>query len=70
MGRSKLNRLSALGRLLRLAQVGAALAGLALMPAAAQDKDTLVWLLRDLPPLTILEGAQKTRGRSISSCRC
>lgn len=66
MGRSKLNGLPALGRLmgrqLRLALVGAVLAGLVVMPAAAQDKGALVWLLRDLPPLTILEGAQKNQG--------
>lgn len=68
MGRSKLNRLSALGRQLsrqlRLALVGAAMAGVGAMPAVAndKDKDTLVWLLRDLPPLTILEGTQKNQG--------
>ena len=28
-------------------------------PPAAQAEDTLIWLLRDLPPLTILEGPSK-----------
>jgi uncharacterized protein (TIGR02285 family) len=31
-------------------------------PKAAQAKETLIWLLRDLPPLTIFEGPQKGRG--------
>ena len=38
------------------------MAALGAMPAAAYDKGTLVWLLRDLPPLTILEGTQKNQG--------
>ncbi|RON02017.1 hypothetical protein BK659_25740 [Pseudomonas brassicacearum] len=32
------------------------------MPTAAQAKDTLIWLLRDLPPLTIFDGPQKNQG--------
>jgi uncharacterized protein (TIGR02285 family) len=31
-------------------------------PRAAQAKETLIWLLRDLPPLTIFEGPQKDQG--------
>ena len=38
------------------------LMGLCAMPQAAQAKQVLVWLLRDLPPLTIFEGPQKGRG--------
>ncbi|KIH85161.1 NAD(FAD)-utilizing enzyme possibly involved in translation [Pseudomonas batumici] len=32
------------------------------LPNAAQAKDTLIWLLRDLPPLTIFDGPQKGQG--------
>lgn len=31
-------------------------------PLSAQAEDTLVWLLRDLPPLTIFEGPRKGQG--------
>lgn len=31
-------------------------------PAWAQPKETLIWLLRDLPPLTIYEGPEKGQG--------
>jgi len=31
-------------------------------PADAQPKETLMWLLRDLPPLTIFEGPEKGKG--------
>ena len=31
-------------------------------PRAAQAKETLIWLLRDLPPLTILEAPEKGQG--------
>ena len=31
-------------------------------PLSAQAEDTLTWLLRDLPPLTIFEGPQKNQG--------
>lgn len=31
-------------------------------PALAQPKETLVWLLRDLPPLMIFEGSKKGQG--------
>lgn len=65
VGRSKLNGVSTLGRLIgqRLRQwaVGVTLACLA-PGAAAHDKDALTWLLRDLPPLTIFEGPQKSQG--------
>ncbi|SEM33276.1 conserved hypothetical protein [Pseudomonas sp. ok272] len=63
--RFKLNRLSTLDRVigqrLRQLAVGVALACLA-PGAAADDKDALTWLLRDLPPLTIFEGPQKNLG--------
>lgn len=32
------------------------------LPNAAQAKDTLIWLLRDLPPLTIFDGPQNGLG--------
>ncbi|CAD5198434.1 TIGR02285 family protein [Pseudomonas sp. FEN] len=32
------------------------------LPIGAQAKDTLIWLLRDLPPLVIFEGPQKGQG--------
>ncbi|MFJ4195878.1 TIGR02285 family protein [Pseudomonas sp. NPDC089534] len=32
------------------------------LPAWAQAKPTLIWLLRDLPPLTIFEGPKKGQG--------
>jgi uncharacterized protein (TIGR02285 family) len=32
------------------------------LPAWAQAKPTLIWLLRDMPPLTIFEGPMKGRG--------
>ncbi|MFJ2483645.1 TIGR02285 family protein [Pseudomonas sp. NPDC087598] len=32
------------------------------LPAGAQAKPTLIWLLRDLPPLTIYEGPKKGQG--------
>lgn len=35
---------------------------LSLAPASAWAKEKLVWLLRDLPPLTIFEGPEKGRG--------
>lgn len=31
-------------------------------PSMAQAKETLIWLLRDLPPLTIFEGPQQNQG--------
>jgi uncharacterized protein (TIGR02285 family) len=31
-------------------------------PVSAQAEDTLIWLLRDLPPLTIFEGPRKGQG--------
>ncbi|MDR6915050.1 uncharacterized protein (TIGR02285 family) [Pseudomonas sp. 3296] len=37
------------------------LAGLAL-PVSAQPKETLIWLLRDLPPTMIFEGPKKGQG--------
>jgi len=43
---------------------------LLVLPAWAQAKPTLIWLLRDLPPLTILEGPKKARASSINCCRC
>lgn len=35
---------------------------LLVLPAWAQAKPTLIWLLRDLPPLTIFEGPKKGQG--------
>lgn len=35
---------------------------LSLLPASAWAKETLVWLLRDLPPLTIFEGPKSGQG--------
>ncbi|WP_225875056.1 TIGR02285 family protein [Pseudomonas bananamidigenes] len=35
---------------------------LLVLPAWAQARPTLIWLLRDLPPLTILEGPKKGQG--------
>ncbi|MCU1738696.1 MULTISPECIES: TIGR02285 family protein [Pseudomonas] len=32
------------------------------LPTGAEAKDTLIWLLRDLPPLTIFDGPQKGQG--------
>lgn len=32
------------------------------LPSSAEAKDTLIWLLRDLPPLSIFEGPQKGQG--------
>jgi len=37
------------------------LAGLA-SPASAQPKETLIWLLRDIPPVMIFEGPKKGQG--------
>lgn len=59
-GQSELGRIS--GRVLRWLSIAAALAWLHVLPAAAEDKQTLIWLLRDLPPLTIFEGSQKHLG--------
>ena len=59
-GQSELGGISRqIGRWLSIA---AALACLHVMPAFAEDKPTLIWLLRDLPPLTIFEGPQKNLG--------
>ncbi|MCU1763306.1 TIGR02285 family protein [Pseudomonas sp. 14P_8.1_Bac3] len=66
-GPSKLKRLFAPltphARLNR-ATLACALAALLLCaaPAMAQPKDTMIWLLRDLPPLTIFEGPEKGQG--------
>ena len=35
---------------------------LALLPLPTQAAQTLIWLVRDLPPLTIFEGPQKGQG--------
>jgi uncharacterized protein (TIGR02285 family) len=59
-GQSELDRIT--GRVLRWLNIAAALAWLHVLPAAAEDKQTLIWLLRDLPPLTIFEGSQKNLG--------
>ncbi|WP_150804721.1 TIGR02285 family protein [Pseudomonas fluorescens] len=57
-GLSKLRGLS----LIRLLSIFTLLACLLAVPGVAQAKETLIWLLRDLPPLTIFEGPQKGRG--------
>ncbi|APC15756.1 hypothetical protein BLL42_08435 [Pseudomonas frederiksbergensis] len=66
MGLSKLKGLSAIRRCvaqhLRVLGFGATLSCLLAIPPAAQAKDTLIWLLRDLPPLTIFDGPQKSQG--------
>lgn len=66
MGLSKLQGLSAIRRgaaqYLRVLGFGTALACLLAIPPVAQAKDTLIWLLRDLPPLTIVDGPQKSQG--------
>ncbi|MGZ7456338.1 TIGR02285 family protein [Pseudomonas sp. Ma2-10] len=64
-GPSKLKRL--LSSALELAQGWRALAPFILLsclgaPASAQPKETLIWLLRDLPPTMILEGPKKGQG--------
>ncbi|VVN85366.1 TIGR02285 family protein [Pseudomonas fluorescens] len=48
--------------MIRLLNIFPLLACLLAVPGAAQAKETLTWLLRDLPPLTIFEGPQKGRG--------
>jgi uncharacterized protein (TIGR02285 family) len=35
---------------------------LGLLPLSAKAADTLTWLIRDLPPMTILDGPQKGQG--------
>jgi len=65
MGRSKLKRLlsSAIHYTFNGCTVAVfgLLAGLA-SPAWAQPKETLIWLLRDLPPTMIFEGPKKGQG--------
>lgn len=48
--------------MIRLLSFFPLLACLLVVPGAAQAKETLTWLLRDLPPLTIFEGPQKGQG--------
>lgn len=48
--------------MIRLLSIFPLLACLLAVPGAAQAKETLTWLLRDLPPLTIFEGPQKGQG--------
>nr|WP_256587253.1 TIGR02285 family protein [Pseudomonas sp. FW300-N1A1] len=42
--------------------MAAFLAGLLVFSGAVHARETLTWLLRDLPPLTIFEGPQKNQG--------
>ena len=64
-GPSKLKRLFSTAihttRNWRTAAVLGLLAGLA-TPVSAQPKETLIWLLRDLPPTMIFEGPKKSQG--------
>ncbi len=46
-------------RLLHLCLAGALGA---ILPLSAQAEDTLIWLLRDLPPITLFEGPHKGQG--------
>ncbi|EXF94834.1 hypothetical protein HK44_028310 [Pseudomonas fluorescens HK44] len=66
MGLSKLKGLSLIHQCvaqhLRLLGFGATLSCLLAIPSAAQAKDSLIWLMRDLPPLTIFDGPQKNQG--------
>jgi len=58
-----LNRLTvAAGRSLHALRLLPVLLILWGMPQIGQAKDTIIWLLRDLPPLTIFEGPQKGMG--------
>ncbi|MDY7531164.1 TIGR02285 family protein [Pseudomonas sp. Bout1] len=45
--------------IIRLCLLGSLLGG---WPLSSQAHDTLIWLLRDLPPVTIFEGPQKGQG--------
>lgn len=45
--------------IIRLCLVGSLLGA---WPLSSQAQDTLIWLLRDLPPVTIFEGPQKGQG--------
>jgi uncharacterized protein (TIGR02285 family) len=45
--------------IIRLCLLGSLLGG---WPLSSQADDTLIWLLRDLPPVTIFEGPQKGQG--------
>lgn len=66
MGLSNLKGVSAIRRCvaqhLRVLGFSATLLCLLAMPLAAEAKDTLIWLLRDFPPLTIFDGPQKGLG--------
>ncbi|WP_410017273.1 TIGR02285 family protein [Pseudomonas sp. 20P_3.2_Bac5] len=42
--------------------MGVLLGALLAAPGAAWAKERLIWLLRDLPPLTIFEGSRKSQG--------
>ena len=64
-GPSRLKRLLSLLSTHHRARAVYALATLFLLiapPAMAQPRETMIWLLRDLPPLTIFEGPKKGQG--------
>ncbi|POA20585.1 hypothetical protein C1886_08355 [Pseudomonas sp. FW300-N1A1] len=61
-GLSSLNRVPSICRGLRVSGMAAFLAGLLVFSGAVHARETLTWLLRDLPPLTIFEGPQKNQG--------
>ncbi|AZD83962.1 NAD(FAD)-utilizing enzyme [Pseudomonas chlororaphis subsp. aureofaciens] len=50
------------GRMIRGIGVFCMLLALGTWPQVSQARNTLVWVLRDLPPTTIFEGPQKGRG--------
>ncbi|AZE15564.1 NAD(FAD)-utilizing enzyme [Pseudomonas chlororaphis subsp. aureofaciens] len=50
------------GRMIRGIGVFCMLLALGTWPQVSQARNTLIWVLRDLPPTTIFEGPQKGRG--------
>lgn len=50
------------GRMIRGIGVFCMLLALGTWPQVSQARNTLVWVLRDLPPTTIFEGPQKAAG--------
>ncbi|BBN53007.1 hypothetical protein TRE132_11320 [Pseudomonas chlororaphis subsp. aurantiaca] len=50
------------GRMIRGIRLFCMLLALGTWPQVSQARNTLIWVLRDLPPTTIFEGPQKGRG--------
>lgn len=50
------------GRMIRGMRLLGVLLMLGICPQVSQARDTLIWVLRDLPPTTIFEGPQKGQG--------